>query len=139
MKSFMVLLVLCLLPGANAAADLYRCAAPGGQASYQQSPDCPNGQRLTRVINYRPVPDSAPLAAGNVADRRILRSGTARPQRGFASQRQPSGRGKRTLTDNERCTLAKQARAKASERLGLKRTYEDLSRLDAPVRAACRW
>lgn len=132
MKSSMVLLVLCLLPGAN-AAELYRCAAPGGQASYQQSPDCPSGQRLTRVIDYRPVADSVPLATGNVAKQR------PRSQRGLTGQRLVGGRGKRALTDSERCTLAKQARTKASERLGLKRTYDDLGRLDAPVREACRW
>lgn len=138
MKSLIVLLVLCLLPGANAAADLYRCAAPGGQASYQQSPDCPNGQRLTRVINYRPVPDQPrwQQAIGRPANPAIRhRTPTTRIR-----QPTPAKWTRQAHPDRQRALHACETGSRQGlERLGLKRTYEDLGRLDAPVRAACRW
>lgn len=122
--------MLCLLPALAPAADLYRCASSGGQVSYQQSSECPRGQRLHRVIAYQPVPDSTPLA--------IIAASRSKPVSN-ASHRVKARNGKHVLTDSERCRIAKQKRTQAFERLGLKRTYEDLGRLDTPVRAACRW
>lgn len=123
-----LIVILCLLPALAPAADLYRCASPGGQVSYQQSSECPHGQRLNRVIAYQPVPDSTPLAT----------IAASRKPASNASHRVKARNGKDVLTDSERCRVAKQKRTQAFEQLGLKRTYEDLGRLDAPVRAACR-
>lgn len=41
------------------------------------------------------------------------------------------------MTRDDRCRQAKAWRTREAERLGLRRTYADLGRLDAPVRAAC--
>ena len=57
------LLVLILAAGQAQAANLYRCVSPKGQASYQQTLECPAGQRLDRSIEYQPVPDSVPASA----------------------------------------------------------------------------
>jgi len=128
------LLAACILP-VN-AENLYRCVSPGGQASYRQAPRCPRGQRLDRIIAYRPEPDATqpPPVFKPVAPPRA-RAPTARS----GSVAGGTKRGRRQMTASERCRAAKEQRERAFRKLGLKRTYDDLGRLDAPVRAACRW
>jgi len=132
MKRF-VLLPLLLLPAAAAqAGTIHRCVGADRQVSYQAA-QCPPGQRLDRTIAFEPESAPAPVAESsrsNAKPRSARRSGYAGGGARHA-KRQP--------TASDRCHAAREQREAALRKLGLKRTYEDLGRLDAPVRAACRW
>lgn len=123
-----VLLLLCLCPGLASAGTLYRCVSAGGQVSYLATP-CAAGQRMDRSIEFQPVPDS-PVMASTGRKRSASASGRA------MSRSRRGGTASRSAVDP--CQQAKAKREQALERLGLKRTYADLSRLDEPVRKACR-
>lgn len=125
----LLLLVASVLALPAQADSLYRCIARDGAVSYQSQP-CAARQRLDRVVEYR----TEPLAA---------RSGPA-PE---VSRRQPrrvaSGGGGRMLhtgsmsTASQRCRAGKARREASLQRLGLKRSYDQLSALDTQVRAVC--
>ncbi len=125
-----LLLLLCLCPGLASAGTLYRCVSASGQVSYLATP-CAAGQRMDRSIEFAPVPDSPVMAT----------SGRKRPAsatgRSMSKSRRNGGTVSRAGVDP--CHQARAKREQALERLGLKRTFADLSRLDEPVRAACRW
>ena len=123
-----LLLLLCLCPGLACAGTLYRCVGAGGQVSYLATP-CAPGQRLDRSIDFQPVPDSQVLAIS-----RQQRPASA----GGRSTSRSRGGGPASRTSVDQCGQAKAKREQALERLGLKRTYADLSRLDEPVRKVCR-
>ena len=118
----------CMCPAV--AGNLYRCISPQGLSSYQQAPNCPPGYRLARTIAYQAEPDSK----GAPAVFKPSRVSTL-----DVSDRSVTKRRKRQPTASERCRAAKEQREHAFRKLGLKRTYDDLGRLDAPVREACRW
>jgi hypothetical protein len=123
-----LVLLLCLFPGLASAGTLYRCVGGGGQVSYLATP-CAAGQRMDRSIEFTPVPDSPALATSK------------RQRAAFAAGRSASKSRRGGATSRPRIDPCVQARAKreqALERLGLKRTFTDLSRLDGPVRTACR-
>ena len=87
--------------------------------------------KVDRSIEFAPVPDSPVMAT----------SGRKRPAsatgRSMSKSRRNGGTVSRAGVDP--CHQARAKREQALERLGLKRTFADLSRLDEPVRAACRW
>lgn len=123
-----------LLGSATAGAEtLYRCVEATGAVSYQAQV-CTGGMRLDRMIHYVRAPERvAPREVGEAsrATRRDDRSGThvQLARRGASIVRSRS--------TPDRCRAAKHKRQNALERLGLRRTYAQLSRLDEPVRAAC--
>lgn len=125
-----LLLLLCLFPGLASAGTLYRCVGAGGQVSYVATP-CTAGQRMDRSIEFAPVPDSPPLATSG-----RQRSASA-GGRSMAKSRRGGGTVSRPRVDP--CVQARAKREQQLVRLGLKRTFADVSRLDEPVRAACRW
>lgn len=121
------LLVLLLLAPTAHPAQLYRCAGSDGGISYQSEP-CARHQRLTRTIGYVPQPDSTPRVALNTPD------ATVRVPRQRAVRIKPSGSRR---AKGDRCATERAKQHAALERLGLRRTFDDLSRLDALVRHAC--
>ena len=128
MKRLLLLLCLCLCPGLASAGTLYRCVSANGQISYLATP-CAAGQRMDRSIEFTPVPDSPVLAAsGRPRPASAKGRSMSKPRRGGTVQR----------SRVDPCVQAKAKREQALERLGLKRTFADLSRLDEPVRKACR-
>lgn len=128
-----VLLAVCPGLAQRARAEtLYRCIGPNGSVSYQSS-SCAAGTRLDRTLDYQPEPaDRAP------PESRLYRyrpgpygigatsRGRRRPQRSAVA---PSS--------SASCQSAKEGRRSALDRLGLRRTYVQLSQLDAKVRAVC--
>ena len=120
--------LLLLLATPALAETLYRCVARDGAISYQSQP-CMASARLDRVVEYRPEPvanvERSP--AGPPSTRRASRPGPRAATAGHAPRATPA----------DRCRAARTKRDAALERLGLKRTYAQLSRLDASVRAAC--
>jgi len=124
----LLLLLVCLSPGLASAGTLYRCVSASGQVSYLATP-CAAGQRMDRSIEFTPVPDSPPLMTS-----RRHRSGSGGGRSMSKSRR---GGATASMPRVDPCKQAKAKRDQALERLGLKRTYADLSRLDEPVRKAC--
>ena len=126
------MLVLALMACAPGRAEtLYRCVDRHAQVSYQ-SAACGQGQRTARTIEFVPEPVAPETAAKIRAP-----ISTSKPSRtrssGYAS-RTPQGKRKR---GSDVCRAAKNKRQTQLERLGLSRTFDDLSRIDAAVRAAC--
>ena len=121
-----LLLLFFLFPGLVSAGTLYRCVGAGGQVSYLATP-CAAGQRMDRSIEFAPEPDTPVVAASS-----RQRSGSSR------SMSTPRRGGTVSRPGVDPCLQAKAKREQALERLGLKRTFDDLSRLDAPVRKVCR-
>lgn len=124
-----VLVLAMLLAGdaANAQA-LNKCVSPGGAVSWQSSP-CPHGTRRMRSIAYVPE-DVVPVPASAQAP--VARPSRHRP----ATGRRTSTRVHRRKPDA--CARAREKRESTLERVGLKRTYDLLSKLDADVRRVCR-
>ena len=120
-----VLMLACSPP--MQAGQLYRCEAAGGAVSYQARA-CAAGTRMTRTIDYVAQPDSVPAAFKPAA------KGAAAASR----RRAPRYSGAATRPVMDSCAQAKASREAELERLGLRRTYDDLSRIDAKVRRACR-
>jgi hypothetical protein len=126
---FVVGLTGCTAPATATAGELHRCVGPAG-VTYQQVP-CGPGQVLSKTI---PV----------IADEPAEKPKAAKSQRKSGPvRRAPSGaRGSKTTRSIEQrrsaCATAKASRDEKLERLGLRRTFEDLRKLDGPVQAACR-
>jgi len=114
--------------GRQPAETLYSCGARGGAGGYQAQP-CTAPARLARVVEY-------PTEPGANAERSPGRPPSARRASRPGPRTATAGHTPRT-TAADRCRAAQAKRDAALERLGLKRTYAQLSRLDASVRAAC--
>ena len=129
MRNLLVMTVFALAwsPGPQ-AGQLYRCVAAGGAISYQAR-ECAAGSRLTRTIDYVAQPDAAPAAAKTASG---THSSRASPSVRRSSRAAPRG-GSRV----DACAKARTGRQAELERLGLRRTFDDLSRIDAKVRRAC--
>ncbi|TCT25750.1 hypothetical protein EDC34_10174 [Thermomonas haemolytica] len=122
-----LLLLVCTQMMPARAEQLYRCLARDGAVSYQAQP-CAATMRLDRVVEYRPEPviSASQATAG-------LRQAPVKQHRSVKNPR----RHRAAATASDRCRAAQAGRSAALEQLGLKRTYAQLSRLDAKVRAAC--
>jgi len=110
------------------AGDLHRCVGPAG-VTYQQVP-CGPGQVLSKTI---------PVVADGPADQ----PRAAKAQRKSGSERRVSSGARASKTDaldrrRATCATARRTRDEKLERLGLRRTFEDLRKLDDRVQAACR-
>lgn len=128
MRTPIIMAILMLATPAH-AGELYRCVAAGGGVSYQAIP-CKGGQRLSRTIMYVPQPDSAPMARPQTGAQRAQSKARSRPA-GARRDGWPSAA-------QDACNVARDERRRELERLGLRRTFDDLSRIDAKVRAACK-
>ena len=121
------------LPTAQATVqEIHTCIDAKGIKSYQNAP-CDPGQRTASVRSYAAKPDDPALAARSAAiqqemDRRNRPSGKASVVR--TANRRPSG--------PTPCQAAKAKREATLKRVGLKRTYDLLSRLDSEVWELCK-
>lgn len=130
MRRLLLICLLLVLPLHAQAESLYRCVARDGAVSYQSQP-CSAQQRLDRVVAYQPETVAAPVGTSPAVSRRQLRR-SANSSSGGRMVRVVS-----TPTASQRCRAGKIRREAALQRLGLKRTYAQLSALDAEVRAVC--
>lgn len=117
-------MLLCLLPGFALADTLHRCVGPRGQVSYQAAA-CASGHRLDRRIDFVPDPTPAPEA-------HAPRSTPKTSRRAYSG-----GTRSRTKPKPSPCAQAKAKRTRQLEQLGLKRTFDQLSRIDQAVRDVC--
>lgn len=125
--------ILVAAPGWTAAGSLYRCIGAGGQVSYQDS-TCDGRARTDRIIEYAAAPASPSASAAarrhgpGSRDARAASRSSVR-----ASMQIGSGR----VSRSAECRRAKNRRTRELERLGLARTFDQLSRIDAEVRNVC--
>ena len=131
MKAAFMLVLALMVCATGRAETLYRCVDRNAQVSYQ-SAACGSGQRTARAIEFVPEPVALETAAKIRAPTRTTNPSRTRSS-GYAS-RTPQGKRKR---GSDVCRSAKNKRQTQLERLGLSRTFDDLSRIDAAVRAAC--
>jgi hypothetical protein len=125
----LLLFLLCLVLAKPAAAnELYRCLGAHQAVSYQ-SQACATGQRLDRMVAYQ---------RDAVSARAQLPLLTTRAPRYVAhNPRYMAPRTSRHTTARNQCHASKAKREAALQRLGMSRTFAQLSQLDAPVREAC--
>lgn len=112
---------------------IYRCADAKGMSAYQNMP-CDPKQRTLSVRAYDAKPEDPALTARTTAiqqemDRRNRPSG-----RTSVASASPA----RRTTGPTPCQTAKAKRDATLKRVGLKRTYDLLSRLDSEVWEACK-
>ncbi len=121
------------LPAAQATAqEIHTCIDAKGIRSYQNLP-CDPGQRTASVRSYEAKPDDPAVAARSAAiqqemDRRNRPSGKATVVR--TATRRPAG--------PTPCQAAKAKREATLKRVGLKRNFDLLSRLDSEVWDVCK-
>lgn len=106
---------------------VYRCVDRANAVSFQSQP-CGPGQRTTRAIPAPPEPEP-------VRPRQQSRPNAA-AQGNYSASWSP-GMDERA-SRRAQCASARQGREDTLRRVGLKRNYDLLQRLDAAVNAACR-
>lgn len=124
-----LVLLVCLFPSLVNAGNLYRCISRSGHVSYQ-SMSCPSDQRTDRRIEFTSEP-APPVATVRRSERTAAVGAKSRVAR------RPVIRSNRKAKASP-CMQAKAQRERQLERLGLRRTFDDLSRIDAKVRAVCK-
>ena len=125
------LLILLVLPVMTSHAQvLNKCVTPSGAVSWQ-SDACAGNTRQMRSISYTPEVPTVFVATTQPATKA---GGNARSRR--ASGYRISTR--TALAPRDPCLQAKRSRESTLERVGLKRNYDLLSKLDADVRRVCR-
>jgi hypothetical protein len=128
------LIVACLLAGSPIEAqEINTCIDAKGTKRYQNAP-CDPGQRTVSVRTYTALPEDPALTARSAAiqqemDRRNRPSGKATVVRAGSSRR-PAG--------PTPCQTAKAKRKATLDRVGLKRNFDLLSRLDSEVWEVCK-
>lgn len=126
-------LVTCIAPGSADGATVYTCVGPDGSRTHGSQP-CADGQRTAaeRPFVRDPTTLTTPRAAKPAP--------AARPKATSRKSEITSGAHRKPLIDKkrERCERAKANRESTLERVGLKRTFDLLRRLDDEVHAACR-
>ena len=139
-KAASLWLVCAWWSGHAAAQSVHKCVAADGEVSYQSHP-CGGRSRETQRWNAPPDP---PPSTEQLAAQALLHE-RGRAESEFLSRRAGThtrGEGKtranRTVPQPSACEAAKASRQQTLERVGLKRTYDLLSRLDEQVRKACR-
>ena len=130
---FLAFTGIALLPAAQATAqEIHTCIDAKGIRSYQNLP-CDPGQRTASVRSYEAKPEDPAVAARSAAiqqemDRRNRPSGKATVVR--TATRRPAG--------PTPCQAAKAKREATLKRVGLKRNFDLLSRLDSEVWDVCK-
>lgn len=135
---WMFILLLIAFPAR--AQQVHKCASGDGQVSYQSAP-CEAGQRTLQQWQAPPEPVATPpLRLRLTAPVASSRKASAGPRAG-AKPRTRAVPGSVIAAENNggsaACMAAKRKRQDTLERVGLKRTYALLQRLDNAVWRAC--
>ena len=125
------LLLLCLCLTAPAAAQSVHKCADGRGGHVYQSQACPQGESL-RIWEAVPDPASTPAVANIRPPARPRQASTSRRNREV-----PSAAPARRDDQHARCLAARASRDSALQKLGQRRKYDDLRRLNERVSAVC--
>lgn len=127
MRVVMALSILLLISGAAIGQSVYKCKDKNGHVSYLSSP-CPTSHQTQKVVAAPPEPVRAydptphPMRSNNTVSNVFYNAPASASARDLAKQR---------------CNEAKQWREGELRRLGLRRTFNDLRRLDDYVNHHC--
>jgi hypothetical protein len=136
----MLVALLGWAPSAGAQV-LHQCTAPDGATSYQSAP-CAAGSRMIRTIAVSPDPERTPADQARQAREQRRQQEAARYLSSLAgTDRQATHRTVRAPSPDPqrtRCEAARRQREETLRRVGLKRTFDLLRRLDDRVYEACR-
>ncbi|MDI1253411.1 hypothetical protein [Thermomonas sp.] len=124
-----LLALLLLLAGNANAQTVYKCVSGSGAVSWQSLP-CAQGMRTMRSLAYTP---EAPITLPASSHAPVKTVGRSHPKSGY---HRVSARAQRPKPDA--CARARERRQATLERVGLKRNFDLLSKLDADVRSVCR-
>jgi len=131
-------LATCLLAAAAPALpqSVQKCVAADGHVSFT-SGACGAGERLDAT--YAAVPEQVPAKPAAMAGpRRTAEARTQRQAQGRPAVRSPRSQARPARAAPDRCQDARDRRERTLARVGLKRTFDLLRRLDDEVWAACR-
>jgi len=119
---------LCCACSQASAQGVHKCVAPGRAVIYQSAPCGPHSRE---AANWEAPVDPAP-------SREPAHPASSRRERERPPARTGHARVVRNASKPSACEQAKANRDSTLERVGLKRTFDLLSRLDEQVRNACR-
>lgn len=133
-----LLVVVTAAPMAGAQT-IYTCVDAKGHKTFQNSP-CPVGTRVDRARDYDEVPVDPRLEAQTRQTQREMDArNRAASQGAVTTQVFVAPRGEDARDRQRRlCAEARAYRERELERVGLRRTYDLLSRLDRMVFDACK-
>ncbi|KQZ57821.1 MULTISPECIES: DUF4124 domain-containing protein [unclassified Lysobacter] len=137
MPRLAILLLLCLLPAAAGAHNVYKCVARTGAVSYQSAPCAAATTARIWDATPEPPPDSVELQrreqayrSGLTESRYLSRlAGTDRPGRARAYSIRLGGHG---------CEAARARRERKLAAAGMDRDYDLVSALNTAVFDACK-
>lgn len=129
---FVAMVLAAALPAS--AQTVQKCVDAAGHVTLT-STECGAGHQL--VASYDAVPEPVPVTAVGPA---VRKPGAAGRSRGAAApaRRVSRGAGSRTRAKPDACDAARARREKTLQRVGLKRNFDLLRKLDDEVWAACR-
>lgn len=136
-RVLVVVYVLGIMPATGQTQSqqttIYKCLGSKGASVYQNAP-CDPGQRTASVRAYEAKPEDPVLTARTAAirqemDRRNRSSGRTTSARTGSTHR---------VSGPTPCQAAKAKREAVLKQVGLKRTYDLLSRLDTEVWEVCK-
>lgn len=131
MKTFNTLIAAVFLFAGNAQGQmLHKCVSGSGAVSWQ-SAQCAQGTHQIRSIVY--TPETPALVPASV---HVRGNAATTPRAAKRSRNRLSTSTHRAKPDA--CERARERRESTLERVGLKRNFDLLSKLDADVRAVCR-
>jgi hypothetical protein len=133
-----LLYLLFLFPLTASAQMVYKCVGARGATVYQDEP-CPQGARADKAWDgaaHQTTPEQ--LRANDARIRLTEQQLAARRARQTASGSYRSSAPTASDSRHHRCEVAKRNRDAQLERIGLRRTYDILQRLDAAVYEACK-
>lgn len=131
-RIFVCSLVLFAIPAA--AQQVYKCVDGKGNTSYQSSP-CASTQKTVKAWDATPDPITPyrPPTASRTQARQSRSTATGQRRGSIGSSIPVENAG-----NDKACLAAKSKRDTTLRRVGLKRTYALLQRLDEAVRNACK-
>lgn len=117
------------------AQTVQKCVGRDGHVTLT-SGACGAGERL--AASYAAVPEPAPAPGAAGPDIRHAPRHAGRQASRAPARRAPRAAAPRTRTAPDRCQSARDRRERTLHRVGLKRSFDLLRRLDDEVREACR-
>ena len=135
-REFVLVLAMAMACGNAPAQSVFKCVAGNGAVSYQSAP-CDAGSRQVQAWQAPPEPPPSAAMRRELAHKRHR----DREESAFLSRRAGTDRSVARLVRPDvpsACEAAKAQRQRTLDAVGLKRSFDLLSRLDEQVRQACR-
>ena len=134
-----LLCLLLLFPLTASAQTVYKCVGARGATVYQDEP-CPQGARADKAWDGTAHQTTPEQQRANDARIRLTEQQLAARRARQTSSGSYRSSSAPTASDSRhrRCEAAKRNRDVQLERIGLRRTYDILQRLDAAVYEACK-